>query len=266
MNKKLNIFTTALLLSAMIFSCKKDGIHEITTSTADNAAQIKFYNFAINSPSLNFYANDAKISATSSVTGIEAPTGVAYGSIFPASNYSFLTGGAYTFKGVTPALATTDPNVVVATLPSTLVNRKFYSMYTCGFYNTTAKTTDAFIIEDQIPEASATSASVRFVNTIPNATSGFDLIVKNTTTLTEQVVAKNIAYKGASDFISVPNGVYEIYARYSNGTVNIITRNGTSVVSFIYGRTYTVSSRGDITVTGTTATNRPFLDVTSNRP
>lgn len=264
--KKLNIFTTALLLSALFSSCKKDGVHEIATTTTENAAQIKLYNFGINSPSLNFYANDAKVSAISSVTGVEATTGVAYGSIFPASNYSFLTGGTYTLKGITPTLAATDPNVTVATLQTTLVNGKFYSLYTSGFYNTATKTTDAFIVEDKIPEANATSANVRFVNTIPNATQGFDLIVKNTTTLTETVVAKNIAYKGVSDFALVPNGVYEIYARYANGTVNVISRNGTSVVSFIYGRTYTVSSRGDITVTSTTAVNRPFLDNTSNRP
>lgn len=264
--KKLNIFTTALLLSVFIFSCKKDGIHEITTTKADDAAQIKLYNFSINSPSLNFYANDAKLSAISSVTGIEATTGIAYGSIFPSSNYSFLTGGAYTFKGITPALATADPNLTVATFQTTLVNGKFYSLYTCGFYNTTAKTSDVFIIEDKIPEANATSANVRFVNTVPNATAAFDLVVKNTTTLTETVVARNIAYKGVSDFALVPNGVYEVYARYANGTTNVITRNGTSVVSFIYGRTYTVSSRGDMTVTSTTAANRPFLDNTSNRP
>jgi hypothetical protein len=264
--KKLNIFTTALLLSVLIFSCKKDGIHEIASSGTDTGAQIKFYNFGINSPTINFYANDNKISAITSVTGVEAITGIAYGSIFPASNYSLLTGGAYTFKGIVPALAAISPNAVVATLPATLENGKFYSMYTCGFYNATAKTTDAFIVEDKIPEANATSANVRFVNTIPNGASGFDLVLKNTTTLTELVIAKNIAYKAVSDFALVPNGVYEVYARYPNTATNIISRNGTSVVSFIYGRTYTVSSRGDITVTGTTATNRPFLDNTSNRP
>lgn len=264
--KRLHIFKAIILLSALISSCKKDGINEIETTTTDGGGQIKFFNFGVNSPSLNFYANNGKVSAIVSAIGTEATTGLAYGSVFPATNYSLLAAGAYTFKGSVPALAATDPNVTVATLPGSIDAGKFYSLYTCGFYNTTAKTTDAFLIEDKIPADNAASANVRFVNTISNATSGFDLVVKNTTTLAELVVARNVAYKTGSEFSLVPNGVYEVYARYPNGTVNIITRNGTSVVSFIAGRTYTISSRGDMTVTGATATNRPFLDNTSNRP
>lgn len=265
--KKLNICTAIVLLSvSTFFACKKDGVKEIATTTTEGNALIKFFNFGVNSPSLNFYANDAKISAISSVTGSEALTGLAYGSVFPSTNYNLLAGGTYSFKGIVPSAALTNGGVTVATLPATITNGKFYSIYTCGIYNATTKTTDAFLVEDKIPDASATSASVRFVNTISNGTTGFDLVIKNTTTLTEQVVAKNVAYKTASEFVPVPNGVYEVCARYANGTSNIITRNGTSVVSFVLGRTYTISSRGDMTVTGTTAVNRPFLDNTSNRP
>lgn len=264
--KKINLYTAVFLLSVLLFSCKKDGITEIATTTTDGGAQIKFFNFGVSSPSLNFYANNGKVSAIVSATGTEATTGIAYGSVFPATNYSLFSPAAYSFTGVVPALAATNPNTVVATLPSSVEAGKFYSLYTCGIYNTTAKTTDAFIVEDKIPASNASSANVRFVNTISNAASGFNLVVKNTTTLTEQVVATNIGYKAASDFVLVPNGVYEIYARYPSGSTNIISRTGTSVVSFIAGRTYTISSRGDITVTGTTAVNRPFLDNTSNRP
>ena len=41
-----------------------------------------------------------------------------------------------------------------------------------------------------------------------------------------------------------------------------VTRTG---VSFLGGRIYTIGARGDITVTSTTATNRPILDNTANR-
>jgi hypothetical protein len=264
--KKYNIYIALFLLSALVFSCKKNGIHDIATSTTDGGAQIKFFNFGVGSPSLNFYANNGKVSAIVSATGTEATTGIAYGAVFPATNYSLLNAGTYSFQGIVPAFSTTNANVVVATLSAPLEPNKFYSLYTSGIYNATAKTTDAFIVEDKIPAANATSASVRFVNTISNAASAFNLVVKNTTTLTEQVIATNIPYKGASEFALVPNGVYEIYARYPAGIANIISRNGTSTVSFIAGRTYTISSRGDMTVTGSTATNRPFLDNTSNRP
>jgi len=264
--KKLNILTAVILLSVFLFSCKKDGIKQIETTSTDGGGQIKFFNFGVSSPSLNFYANNGKVSAIVSATGTEAATGLPYGSVFPATNYSLLTAGSYTFTGVVPALAVANPNTVVATLPATIEAGKFYSLYTCGIYNATAKTTDAFITEDKIPAADANAAYVRFVNTISNAASGFDLVIKNTTSLAELVVARNITFKTASDFVLVPNGVYEIYARYPNGTVNIISRSGTSTVSFIASRTYTISSRGDMTVTGATAVNRPFLDNTSNRP
>lgn len=264
--KKRNIITAILLLTTIFFSCEKDGIHEIETTPADAGAQIKFFNFGVSAPTMNFYANDQKVSATLSGTGAEATAGVNYGSVFPATNYAFLSGGEYTFKGMIPSTATADPNAVVATIPSKLENGKFYSLYTSGSYNATAKTVEGFVVEDIIPAASATNAHVRFVNTIANATSGFDLVAKNTTTAAEVVIATNVGYKTASSFTEVPNGVYEVFARYPGNAANVISRTGTSQVSFIAGRAYTISSRGDMTVTGATATNRPFLDNTSNRP
>jgi hypothetical protein len=264
--KKINIITAILLLSAIFFSCEKDGIHEIETTPTDAGAQIKFFNFGVNAPSINFYANDQKITATLSSTGAEAAAGVNYGSVFPSANYILLSPGAYTIKGIVSSTAAANPNVQVAKLDTNIEQGKFYSYYTSGIFDATAKTIEGFILEDIIPAPSATAAHVRFVNAIGNAASGFDLIAKNTTTLTETVVAKNVGYKTGSTFTEVPNGVYELYVRYPGEAANIITRNGTQVVSFIAGRAYTISSRGDMTVTGATATNRPSLDNTSNRP
>ena len=264
--KKVNIITTILLLATIFVSCEKDGVHEIETTPVDAGAQIKFFNFGVGAPSMNFYANDQKISATLSGTGSESVAGVNYGSVFPQTNYALVTGGNYTFKGMISSTAAADPNVVVATLPGNLENGKSYSIYTSGPYDATAKKVDGFVIEDIIPASSTTNAHVRFVNTIANATSGFDLVAKNTTTAAEIVIASNIGYKTASTFAEVPNGVYEIFARYPGNPANVISRTGTSQVSLIAGRAYTISSRGDMTVTGATATNRPFLDNTSNRP
>ena len=42
----------------------------------------------------------------------------------------------------------------------------------------------------------------------------------------------------------------------------MITRTG---VQFVAGKVYTIGARGDITIVSTTATNRPFLDLTANR-
>jgi len=55
--------------------------------------------------------------------------------------------------------------------------------------------------------------------------------------------------------------VYNLFARYQDSTASKISRTG---VSFFGGKLYTVGARGDITITSTTATNRPFLDNTTS--
>jgi hypothetical protein len=262
--KKNYIKLLAILLSIFTVSCDKNAVQEID-SPITGGAQIKFFNFGASSPSVNFYANEVKMSATSSTTGVESANGVAYGSVFPSSTYSLIKGGAYTFKGTTSATALVDPNVTVATLSATVEDGKFYSLYTSGLFNATAKTIDAFIVEDKLPATDNTAPYARFVNGISNAASAMDLIAKNTATGAETVVGSAVAYKSASEFVKLTEGVYELFARYPGSSANTISRNGTSVVSFVAGKVYTISSRGDITITGTTAVNRPFLDNTTNR-
>lgn len=259
--KKIYILTTVLLLSMLNYSCKKNAVQVIDVPI-QSGAQIKFFNFGINSPSVNFYANDSKLSATLSATGAESTTGVTYGSVFPASNYTLLPAASYTFKGQIPSTATTDANLSIADITANVESSKYYTMYTCGFYNTAAKRSDAFIIEDKLPAIDTSVAYVKFVNTIPNATAAMNLVVRNTTTLAETIIATGITYKSGSDYIKLPQAVYDMYIRYPNSATSVISR---TAFSFLKGRIYSISSRGDITVVSTTATNRPLLDVTANR-
>lgn len=262
--KRNYILLLVTLVSMFAVSCEKNGVQVIDTPLT-SGAQIKFFNFGVNSPSINFYANDVKLSATASATGIESAIGLVYGSVFPSSTYSFLNGGSYTFKGQISGTALADANLPVASLTATVENGKHYSLYTSGFYDVVAKKTDAFIVEDKLPAMDNTVAYVRFVNGISNGTSALDLVIKNTTSGTEAKVASGVAYKSASEFVKVPIGVYEVFARYTGATTNTITRNGTSVVGFLGGKVYTISSRGDITVSAATAVNRGFLDNTANQ-
>ena len=72
-----------------------------------------------------------------------------------------------------------------------------------------------------------------------------------------------VAYKGAGAFTAVPSGVYDLSTRVTGAAADAFARAG---VSFSGGRVYTIGARGDITVDPTgAATNRPFLDNTSNR-
>lgn len=250
---------SAILIGAVaLTSCDKNAVQDITGTLP--GARIKFYNFGVNAPSVNFYANDTKVTATSSTTGVEAVTGVAYGSVGGGGLYSAIAPGAYTFTG--KIAAAVDKDLAVSRFTSTLADGKAYSLYQSGFYDATAKTSDGFIVEDNFDSAiDFTKAYVRFVNAMSNS-QPMILYARETTTGVETAIGGTIAYKAAGAFVPLANGTYELNTRLAGSTANIITR---AAVGFSLGRVYTISARGDITVVSTTATNRPFLDNTANR-
>jgi hypothetical protein len=267
--KKIYIGITALLLSATVISCKKDKIQTIDAPIdVTQRAQIKYFNFGVGSPGVNFFANDVKVTGALSTVGSETTTGSASGTVYPQSGYSVISGGAYTFKGQIPSTAATDPNLAIATVQATLENGKYYTLYTSGLYDAAQKRSDGFVVEDKLPAFNSTVAYIRFVNAISNAPQPMSLYVKSSTNtaLPEALAASSVAYKSGSDFVALPIGSYELYARYPSATAtNVISRNGTSVVALAGGKVYTITSRGDITVTSTTAANRPQLDFSTNR-
>jgi len=263
----------ALLGTVVLAACSKDAVQNISGPTA--GAYIKFYNFGVNAPTVNFFANDAKLTAISSTsctpapvppnpactsTGVESTTGTAYGAVGNGGLYSTIAPGQYTFSG---KIATaTDNGLAVAKLSSTLAEGKYYSLYTAGFYDATAKTMDAFIVEDPFPaDIDFTKSYVRFVNASPNS-SPITLYAKNPGTGDSLVIGSSIAYKSAGAFVPVPGAVYDLTARYSGSNTALAV---TTAVSFSNARIYTVSARGDATVTSTTATNRPILSAVANR-
>ena len=258
---------TGLLSAALLSACGDNAVQKITTTLPGSA--IRFYNFGVCGttqttttscmPSVNFYANDTKMTATSSTTGAESPTGTAYGAVGNNALYSGIEPGQYTVSGRMSA-AGADKDVPVSNTPVTLVDGKSYSYYLSGFYNTTTKTVESFVVEDDLPAIDFSVAYVRFVNAISNA-NPMTLYAKNTTTGTETAIGAEMAYKSAGAFVSLAPGTYDLSTRYSGSSINAISR---AAVAFTPGKVYTVSARGDITITSTTAVNRPFLDNTPN--
>jgi len=264
----------ALLGAAVLAACSKDGVQVITAPTA--GAFIKFYNFGVNAPSVNFFANDTKLTAVSSTsctpptippnalcttTGIESTTGTAYGAAANGGLYSSVAPGAYSFNG--RISASTDNGLQVAKLSSTLANGKHYSLYTSGFYDATAKTMDAFVVEDAFSEEiDFSKSSARLVNASSNS-SPMTLYAKNPGTGDSLLIASSIAYKSAGAFVPVPAAVYDLTVRYAGSNTAVITL---AAVSFVAGRAYTVNARGDATLPATgTAANRPILTAVANR-
>lgn len=250
----------ATLLSAIVLaSCEKNAVQVLPNAELPGA-RIKFFNFGVGAPAVNFYANDTKVTAIGSGTGSESSSGVAYGGVGAGGAYTGIAPGPHTLTGRISA-AGADKNRPIATLPATIENEKYYSFYMSGIYNTTTKTSDAFMVEDPVvPPTDYTTAQVRFVQAISNATNPLTLYAFNTTDSTTTTVGGPIAYKAASGFTAVPAGIYNLYARYTDSTTNKVSRNA---VTFLGGRMYTIGARGNITVaSGTTA---PALDNTANR-
>jgi hypothetical protein len=254
---RINSFAV-LLCAAALSACGENAVQDINGPIA--TAKVKFFNFAVNGPGVNFYAGSQKMTAISSTTGVESVTGTAYGAVGLGGFYSTIAPGQYAMTG--KIAATVDKDLVVSTVNATVADGKAYSVYLSGFYDATAKTVEGFAVEDAYPASiDYTVAYVRFVNAISNSTPQ-TLYAKNQTTTTEVAVGAAVAYKAGGAFTSLPPGVYDLSTRTAGSTTNAISRTS---VSFVAGRTYTVSSRGDMTIVSTTATNRPFLDNTANR-
>lgn len=245
----------AILFCALaLASCEKNAVTDITAPLP--GANIKFFNFGVNAPGVNFYSNDAKVTAISSTSGAELTTGVAYGVAGNGGLYSSLTPGQYTFSG--KIAATTDKDLAVSKVTMTIADKKYYSFYQSGIYSAANKTVDAFVIEDPFPAAIDFSvATVRFVNAIAGS-SPASLGVKNQITGTVTLIGDAVAYKSAGTFTTIPAGVYDLAAVFPGAAIASRTS-----VTFNPGRTYTIGARGDITAT--TGTTVPTLDNTANR-
>ena len=259
MNRPLAI--AALALAAGLLACDKNAVQQLPLAPVPSA-RIMFFNYGVGDPQVNFYANETKMTAISSATGTESTNGVAYGAVGNGGLYSALEPGAYSLTG--RIAATTDKNLPIDTLNATIADGKFYSFFLTGFYNTTAKKADAFIVEDPIPAPlDYTVAYVRLVHASPNADplTLYSRLNGDTVTAHWTAVGTAVAYKGAGAFATITPGVYDFGARYTAGTTNRITVTG---VSLVYGHVYTIGARGDTTVTSSTDAKRPLLSSTTN--
>jgi hypothetical protein len=252
----------AALCLAALAGCGDEGPQNITEAAP--TAAVKFFNLGVNAPSVNFFANDRKVTAVSSVTGTESTLGTAYGGAASGGFYVGLAPGQYTLSA--RITAATDNGLAIATLPFAVSDGKRYSMYLSGTYNTGTKQADAFVVEDPIPTSIARdSIYVRLVNAIGNAGPLVLVARTQTTPAVEYALGGPVAYKSAGTFVALPAataGPIDLVLRNVGSTTAVATVTGGSLLS---GRVYTVAARGDITVTSTTAANRPQITATLNR-
>lgn len=257
--QKLKAFAVLLCAAAALSGCEKNGPQDITGP--DPVSRIRFHNFGVNAPAVNFYANDTKMTAVSSTTGTESALGVAYAGVGNGGLYSSIAPGQYTVSG--RISAATDKDLAVSSIPVTVAPGKMYSVFQSGVYNATTKKVDGFVVEDNFSEALDVEATrVRFVNAIHNS-APVTLYARHTTTNQEFAVGGAVAYKSAGEFVRLPPGLYNLSTRAAGSATNVIVRTG---VGLGLGRVYTVAARGDRTITSATPApdRRPTLDLSTN--
>ena len=263
-------FLTFLVAATVTSACEKNSLPDISAPLSGGAA-VKYFNFSVGSPSVNFFVNDNKVTASNSLTcylltdanraqctsaGGEATTGIAYGSSANSANawYSDTPTGSVKIDG--KITATTDHNLAISTLQATTATGKYYSYYLSGIYDATAKKTDSFIVEDVMPTQDFTVANVRFVNA-SSTTQPMVLYLKDRVTGVETAIGPAVAYKSAGPFVSVPwNAAYDLSTRLPGSSTAIFTRTN---VSFSSGGDYTITARGNTATASTMA-----LDNTRN--
>lgn len=267
----------ALLGAVALVACGDKAERDITAPLPSTSA-VRFFNFGVNAPEVQFYAGDQKLTATTSAScqsaanppvtandstcleiGIQATTGVEYGDVAAGGLYTAIEPGQYTLSGHTVSKSSSGD--AISNVAATIEPGKFYSYYQSGFYNSTSKTVDAFIVEDPLPATiDWTSATVRFVNAISNS-EPMTLYLVDAETGAETAIGGPVAYKGAGTFTAVAPASYDLHARDAAGNDKIVR----TFIGLLAGHVYSINARGDMTVTSTTATNRPYLDVTANQ-
>jgi hypothetical protein len=261
-----------LLCAVILAGCGSEAVQDITAPSVAGA-RVMFFNFGVDAPGVNFYANDTKMTAVSSGTctvltdanrkqctaeGGEATTGTNYGAAGASGYYVAIAPGEYTLSG--RIAAATDKDLAIASTKTTFADGKAYSFYLSGFYDSETKEADSFVVEDPvIANFDWSVAYVRFVNAVGNA-EPMTLYVAGIDGGAEIAVGGSVAYKSAGAFTAVPSAAYDLSVRTAGEATEAVSRKG---VSFLPGRIYTITARGDITVT--TGTNAPFLDNNANR-
>lgn len=265
-----------LLCVAALAGCdyEKNAFQDITGPAP--SAGIRFFNFGVNAPGVNFYAGDTRVTAVGTATcstepipeaclttGMESTSGVAYGGAAAGGLYAGIAPGQYTFSG--RIAGTTDKGLAISSLQVAIADGKKYSYYQSGVYNTTTKTVEAFVVEDNIPAFNFDVAYVRFVHAIFNANPMTLYATGTTPALAEAAVGGTVAYKSAGAFVGLTPGVYNLATRYVGSSTTVISR---TAVTLSPGRVYTITARGDITVASTSAcaaANVTCMDQSINR-
>lgn len=196
----MKVFTFLLLATVFLGSCQKPSNQEPDLQSAVNVV-----NATIGMPQMGFFINGGKIQGD-------------------LLKYTDESGYFITFPG-TRSFDVAADGITDYVLKTTVTFKQ--NTYHTVFIVGESGSVSSFFTDDDLSNPPSGKAKLRFVNTSPDA-GNLVLTLKNGTSLfTEQ------GYKGASQFITMDPGVYDLQVKTSTGTV-LVERNVTIASGVIY--------------------------------
>jgi hypothetical protein len=245
MKKNIKTYFWAMLIafSGMLTACTEPASDLLEIVKPATGARVKFLHMVADGPGVSVLVNGKQLSGVLTVSPA-VPNVNIYPSAFPSIDYATVEAGNPKFEVITA----TTPAVTALSATPKLDEGKRYSILAIG--SLAAGTVEALFVEDQIPisenKASApdtTKAYVRFINTVANGTTGYDLGINNVFS----PELSNIRYKTVTNFIPLnptPVGAtaFPVNIRLNGTTVSLAS----TTVALTKGRYYTYIVRGRV--------------------
>jgi len=240
--------TFAFLVTAGLFACVGGSSDQLTIVSPAQGARIKFIHAVADGPGISILVNNRQFSGVLT-TPPATPGVITYAGAYPANDYATLDAGSIKVDVVVPATATAAQTTVISGNVPIEAN-KYYSVFAIG--SVVEARLEPLVIEDKIVPADTSKAYIRFVNTVINTTTGYDLGIGTNF----PAALSNVRYKQVTDFVAIdpaPIGASAtpIVARLNGTTVNLAPT--TLTLTPVKGRFYTYYIRGRVGGTGTQA-------------
>ena len=233
-------FTVTCLLTTAAGCGSQNDI--LSNQIPASGARIKLINAVSDGPSVDVFANDAKLNGTS----------LAFGSSFP-TEYAVVPATGLTLKVTAPASGTVAAQTLL-TAPVPLETDKYYTIAAAG----TVTAPVAVLVPDDLSVPDPSKNYVRVLNLVSNAPA-LDVAIG-----TAAPIIANVAYKAVSNYVAVdPNASSApyVFQMRETGKTSVLGTTLSFNSNLTQGRKYTLVLRG---LTGRTGTQGPaFLQVTN---
>lgn len=235
------IVIIAVLMVTAVNSCKKNSFNITDRTRPEGKALVKIGMF-------NAYTAIApvRISINGAIVSSEVIHPVAYpggginiiaNSTTGNSDYLQVDPGNTKFEFYIMNTGTPVPASKLFETSQTLEAAKRFTLYITD----TSQNTSAILVNDDTPAPDSGFVRVKFVNLIPNVPA-LD-VYKGLNAATAKLLMNNIAYKGVSEYMNIPNGTDSFFVRPAGSPITTIPVARRSF-ALSNQRIYTIISRG----------------------